>query len=430
MDKLSGPKQQHSFKEPRWLGPAPSGARLDLYDRETDQRRRKVSFCRERGYLLIGNGQGANPAVDVVIAGVDVGELHAAVAFHREHKKPYLIDMGAGETRLRGQRVEPLRPVPLVDGARIEFGTSSQYLRLRLRDTAERPLSSVASEVSLETDQVRARHILIKHRDVRNPVSKRTGEPIRRSREVARDHIEHLRQRILNGEASFEEIARTESDCNSFKRDGDLGWFDFKAMQEAFARVAFLELERPGDLSDVVETSSGFHLIQLLDRKGGVPAAQNAARAHDGSAGKPDPNRAISATDVFFVRHILVKHVGSRNPVDLEGRPIVRSKAEARALLAQFQGTILKGLVTFEHIALQHSDCKSGRYGGRIRPFGPGEMHAEFERAVRSLEPGTLSSIVETPSGLHLIEVLARGEDALRMTNANAEASTWSSELV
>ncbi len=420
------PKGQHAFKEPRWLGAAAPGARLDVYDRETDQRRRKVPFPLERGYLLIGNGKGTHTPVDVVLTGPAVGELHAAVAFHREHKKPYLIDLGAGETRLRGQPVVPLKPVPIADSSRIEFGSSPQYLRLRLRDTTERSTSAT----SPVTGQVRARHILIKHRDVRNPVSKRTGEPVHRSREEARQHIAYLRQRILNGEANFEQIARNESDCNSFKRDGDLGWFDFKTMQEPFARVAFLELQHRHDLSDVVETSSGFHLIQLLDRRPGQNQVKDDAKTSGESAEKQDLNRATPMTDVVFVRHILIKHTGSRNPVDLEGRPIVRSKAEARALLSQFQGTILNGLVSFEHIALQHSDCKSARYGGRIRPFGPGEMHEEFERAVQSLEPGEISSIVDTPSGLHLIEVLARGEDAWRMANAGAVAPAWSSESV
>jgi len=420
--KASGVKAQPTFKEPRWLGAAPSGARLDVYSQKSNERVRKVPFPANRGYLLVGNGQGKATAVDIVLADAsDVGELHAAVAFHREHRKFYLIDLGAGATRVRGQQVEPLKPLVIAEGSRIEFGSSSQYVRLRLGGAPERQSPAESTAAAPVPGQVRARHILIKHRDVRNPVSKRTGQPVSISRDEARAVIESLRQHILSGEASFEEVARIESDCNSYKRGGDLGWFDYTTMQEPFARVAFLELKQTGDISDVVETSSGFHLIQLLGRRCPEQQASPASGITGGDTDATQSNATRAPDDVFYVRHILLKHTGSRNPSDLKGHPIVRSKAEARALLSKFQKTIQSGLVSFEQLALQHSDCKSSRYGGRIRPFGPGEMHAEFERAVRNLEPGQLSGIVETPSGLHLIELLARGDDVWRMAKAGSQ---------
>ena len=60
--------------------------------------------------------------------------------------------------------------------------------------------------------------------------------------------------------ATFEELARTESDCSSAKRGGDLGFFGRRKMQPAFEEASFgLNV---GELTkEIVETSSGVHLI-------------------------------------------------------------------------------------------------------------------------------------------------------------------------
>ena len=60
--------------------------------------------------------------------------------------------------------------------------------------------------------------------------------------------------------ATFEELARTESDCSSAKRGGDLGFFGRRKMQPAFEEASFSL--RIGELTrNIVETSSGVHLI-------------------------------------------------------------------------------------------------------------------------------------------------------------------------
>ena len=59
--------------------------------------------------------------------------------------------------------------------------------------------------------------------------------------------------------ATFEELARTESDCSSAKRGGDLGYFGRKKMQPPFEHALFaLGI---GELSGIVETSSGVHVL-------------------------------------------------------------------------------------------------------------------------------------------------------------------------
>jgi NIMA-interacting peptidyl-prolyl cis-trans isomerase 1 len=60
-------------------------------------------------------------------------------------------------------------------------------------------------------------------------------------------------------QATFEELARTESDCSSAKRGGDLGYFGRKKMQPAFEKAAFGL--RVGEMSGLVDTNSGVHVL-------------------------------------------------------------------------------------------------------------------------------------------------------------------------
>lgn len=60
------------------------------------------------------------------------------------------------------------------------------------------------------------------------------------------------------------ELALTESDCSSARKRGDLGYFGRGDMQKEFEDAAFA-LKKPGDISGIVETASGLHLIERLE---------------------------------------------------------------------------------------------------------------------------------------------------------------------
>ncbi|CAB9497782.1 trans isomerase NIMA-interacting 1 [Seminavis robusta] len=120
-----------------------------------------------------------------------------------------------------------------------------------------------SAKSSGKPSKVRIFHILKKHKGSRRPSSWRQAK-ITATKEEAREELQGLVD-ILKEEtgadqrATFEEIARTESDCSSAKRGGDLGFFGPKKMQPAFEEASFaLEI---GELSGIVETSSGVHVL-------------------------------------------------------------------------------------------------------------------------------------------------------------------------
>ena len=106
--------------------------------------------------------------------------------------------------------------------------------------------------------QVRASHLLVKHKDSRRPSSWREDN-ITRSKEEALGILAGFRSQIVNKEATFEELAGKFSDCSSAKKGGDLGMFTFEKMQPAFSEASFaLDV---GELSEIVSTDSGMHII-------------------------------------------------------------------------------------------------------------------------------------------------------------------------
>jgi peptidyl-prolyl cis-trans isomerase C len=64
----------------------------------------------------------------------------------------------------------------------------------------------------------------------------------------------------------------------------------------------------------------------------------------------------------------------------------------------------------FAAVAREHSLCPSGKKGGSLGEFGPGQMVKEFDEAVFSGEVGKVLGPVQTQFGYHLLEVTSRTE--------------------
>ena len=97
--------------------------------------------------------------------------------------------------------------------------------------------------------QVLCQHILVKGTD-----------------DAALDKIKAIRERIVSG-GNFGEEAKAHSDCPSGAQGGSLGWFGRGMMVPEFVKVAF-EMKK-GEVSGIVTTQFGYHIIYKADEKGG-----------------------------------------------------------------------------------------------------------------------------------------------------------------
>lgn len=102
--------------------------------------------------------------------------------------------------------------------------------------------------------------------------------------------------------------------------------------------------------------------------------------------------------------HLLVKHSGSRRPASWKEPNITRSKEDAIDMLKGYEQQIKSGQKSLGDLAMSESDCSSARKRGDLGYFGKGQMQKEFEDAAFALKPGEISGVVETASGVHLIE--------------------------
>jgi peptidyl-prolyl cis-trans isomerase C len=114
-----------------------------------------------------------------------------------------------------------------------------------------------------QAEQVRASHILVSVDPKKDPSQKAES----------RKKIEDIQQRLKKGE-DFSALAKEYSQCPSGSQGGDLGYFQRGQMVKPFEQAVFAL--KPGEVSDIVETKFGYHLIRLTDKKpeGVVPYEQ------------------------------------------------------------------------------------------------------------------------------------------------------------
>ena len=183
-------------------------------------------------------------------------------------------------------------------------------------------------------------------------------EEINRVKEELRDYTD----RINKGESSFQTLARLYSeDPGTARRGGELDYTGRGMLDPAFANVAF-GLTDPKRVSKIVESEFGFHIIQLIDKRG----------------------------DKIKVRHILRK-------------PVVNDEAINKALtrLDSIRTDIVDGKFPFEAGASIISDDKDTRNNhglmanvtqeGRTSRFKMADLPSEVARAVDTLSVGGIS---------------------------------------
>ena len=194
-----------------------------------------------------------------------------------------------------------------------------------------------------------------------------TTEQIQKQRARAQKVLDELRKG-----ADFAQLSASYSDASNALDGGNVGWRRGSQLPTVFADI--LSKMQPGQVSDIIRSSNGFHILKLVDKRG-----QNA-------------KMVVQQT---HVRHILIKTNELVSATDAKNR------------LLQIRERLLNG-AKFADMARQYSDDSSAAKGGDLGWVSPGETVPEFEHAMNALKPGEISQPVQSPFGFHLIEVLAR----------------------
>jgi peptidyl-prolyl cis-trans isomerase SurA len=210
-------------------------------------------------------------------------------------------------------------------------------------------------------EEYRLAHILLRAPESASP------EQIQKLRAKAEQVLDRLRK----GD-DFGQLAASHSDAPDGMKGGDLGWRPLDRLPGVFAEAS-VKL-KVGEVSPIIRSSNGFHLVKLLDKRGG---------------GAP------AAVEQTHARHILIKV-----------NEIV-SEPEARHKIEGLRQRISHG-ERFAELARLFSQDGSASKGGDLGWIYPGDTVPEFERAMNQLAPGELSQPVQSPFGYHLIEVLER----------------------
>jgi len=90
------------------------------------------------------------------------------------------------------------------------------------------------------------------------------------------------------------------------------------------------------------------------------------------------------------------------------------AQASARHILVESEEACLtlkeqiQSGTDFAEIAREHSQCPSGRQGGELGQFSPGQMVPEFDQVVFNEEVGKVHGPIQTQFGYHLVEITSR----------------------
>ncbi len=191
---------------------------------------------------------------------------------------------------------------------------------------------------------------------------------------MIKDRLRGLRERVMAGE-TFSTLAILYSeDPGSAKKGGELGFYGRGELYKEFEAIAFKLGD--GEVSEIVETQAGFHIIQLIERKG----------------------------EYVNVRHILLKTKVS--PLDL---------AMAKAYLDTVAGLINTDSLTFDEAVLQYSDGENKNNGGLlINPmtgttgFEVSDLDPQVSFVIDKLKVGEISkpAMMETEDGKQAYRLL------------------------
>jgi peptidyl-prolyl cis-trans isomerase C len=107
---------------------------------------------------------------------------------------------------------------------------------------------------------------------------------------------------------------------------------------------------------------------------------------------------------MYHANTAFLQYAGDKNMAKASARHIlVKTEEECSNLKTEIENG-----AEFGDIAKEHSQCPSGKQGGDLGEFGPGQMVKEFDTVVFSAPVGEVQGPVETQFGYHLLEVTDR----------------------
>jgi peptidyl-prolyl cis-trans isomerase SurA len=184
--------------------------------------------------------------------------------------------------------------------------------------------------------------------------------------------------RQLRTGADFAKIAATYSDSPDALKGGEIGWRDPERLPPLFTNE--LRKLKPGQVTPVIKSSTGFHIIKLVDKRTPLDS----------------PDIKAAAEQQTHARHILMKVTPTM------------TEAEVKRKLLELKEKIDNKAATFEDLAKQYSQDGTASKGGDLGWVVTGDVPAEFETAMTQLKPGEISGVVQSPFGFHLIQVVER----------------------
>ncbi len=206
-------------------------------------------------------------------------------------------------------------------------------------------------------------------------INPKAGEKVKKK---SKEFISSLLDSIKNG-ADFAELAKKHSDDpGSAALGGDLGTVKRGVFYPEFESAAFALL--PGEISKIVETPVGYHIIELLDRRG----------------------------ESIHTRHILIK-IKTDDDSDLK----------AIELLTELRDSILSGKESFAYYARKFSDDKeTASRGGELGTFEIGQLDKSLLNHVSKLKKDEISfpkrlELDKNSYGFHIIKLLKRTNEHL-----------------
>ena len=225
-----------------------------------------------------------------------------------------------------------------------------------------------------------------------------------------RQRAEQLLAQLKQG-AEFARIAAANSEAFDATRGGEMGLRPLGRYPQIF--IDAVRNLKTGELSEVVQSPAGFHLLRVIERKGDTAIAALPSQVEQTRA-----------------RHILLR---TSDGITDE---------EAQRRLNDYKQRISNKAATFEEMAKRFSRDGSAAQGGDLGWVYPGDTVPEFERAMNALAPEQISAPVQTPFGWHLIQVLERktaevandrkrlvARQALRERKAEEATQEWLGEL-